>query len=189
MNSVIFYTAREHIAAPLRGKMRLRVAEISDLDDLKAMYGKVVKNMNESGLDIWNDVYPCSFLEEDIQTGCLYILCDEKCFAGAFSLKDENKGAGEVTWNLSGRKPVYIEKLAVAAEYRGRGCGSVLLDEVVRLAGKTGHDVLRLFVDVSNGMAVRLYEKYGFRKAAGIWHEMIDEHRFLDEAGYELALT
>ena len=154
MNSVIFYTAREHIAVPLRGKMRLRVAEISDLDDLKAMYGKVVKNMNESGLDIWNDVYPCSFLEEDIQTGCLYILCDEKCFAGAFSLKDENKGAGEVTWNLSGRKPVYIEKLAVAAEYRGRGCGSVLLDEAVTYPEKT-KTIIKSTTDPESGLMNR----------------------------------
>jgi ribosomal protein S18 acetylase RimI-like enzyme len=54
--------------------------------------------------------------------------------------------------------------IGVAAEARGRGVGSALLDALLVLAREEGHQALSLSVDRQNP-ARRLYERKGFRDA------------------------
>jgi GNAT superfamily N-acetyltransferase len=54
--------------------------------------------------------------------------------------------------------------IGVAAEARGRGVGSALLDALLTLAREQGHRAVSLSVDRQNP-ARRLYERMGFRDA------------------------
>lgn len=47
--------------------MDFRQAIMQDVSQLKDMYKRIVKNMNEQNIQIWDDFYPCEFLEEDIK--------------------------------------------------------------------------------------------------------------------------
>ncbi|MFZ8795828.1 MAG: ribosomal protein S18-alanine N-acetyltransferase [Acidilobaceae archaeon] len=64
-------------------------------------------------------------------------------------------------------RPVgHLVSIAVREQYRRRGIGSKLLEETIRVMRdvyKT--DSIYLEVRVSNIPAIRLYEKYGFKKA------------------------
>lgn len=55
-----------------------------------------------------------------------------------------------------------LENLAVAAEWRGRGIGSALLDRFLAAAGELQVEGITLEVRESNHRARALYEKYGF---------------------------
>ena len=56
----------------------------------------------------------------------------------------------------------YIQMVAVSPDARGRGIGSILLDEAQRRAHETGCVRLALDVDVQNTGAIRLYERLGY---------------------------
>ena len=47
--------------------MNLRLAEKNDLPQLKTMYEKIIDNMNKNNIQIWNEIYPCEFFQDDIQ--------------------------------------------------------------------------------------------------------------------------
>ncbi len=59
----------------------------------------------------------------------------------------------------------HLVSIAVLKEYRGRGIGSALLRETIRAVREEyGAEAIYLEVRVSNYPAIRLYEKFGFRK-------------------------
>ena len=64
------------------------------------------------------------------------------------------------------RKPapgdLLMDGIAVRSDFRGRGIGSKLLDEITRYAGENGFTRVRLDVIDTNPGARRLYERKGF---------------------------
>jgi ribosomal protein S18 acetylase RimI-like enzyme len=56
----------------------------------------------------------------------------------------------------------YVPDLIVAASWRGRGIGGLLLAECERLARAAGRDELRITVLANNDSAHRLYRRAGF---------------------------
>lgn len=54
-----------------------------------------------------------------------------------------------------------ITNIAVLPEYRGNGIASRILERIIEACGGIGS--ITLEVRESNGIAVRLYEKYGFK--------------------------
>jgi ribosomal-protein-alanine N-acetyltransferase len=61
---------------------------------------------------------------------------------------------------------VLINNLAVAAEHRRRGLGGALLRHLLRVGREAGCREALLEVRPSNGPALRLYLRHGFRHAA-----------------------
>jgi len=58
----------------------------------------------------------------------------------------------------------HIMSIAVDPAYRGNGVGSALLEEVIERLIKKGARYIGLEVRVSNEGAIKLYERFGFRK-------------------------
>jgi len=70
----------------------------------------------------------------------------------------------------------HITEIAVREEFRGKGIGELLLIGSVRVAMEHGSTVLTLEARVSNFIAQRLYEKYGF-KEVGIRKNYYSDNR------------
>ena len=47
--------------------MEFRLADIQDLTQLKNVYKQITHDMNENGIQIWDDIYPCGCFEDDIK--------------------------------------------------------------------------------------------------------------------------
>lgn len=60
----------------------------------------------------------------------------------------------------------YIGNVAVAADARRKGAGSLLMEEMLRKASELGLSFVTLEVRESNAAAIALYEKFGFEKVA-----------------------
>ena len=62
----------------------------------------------------------------------------------------------------------HIMSIAVDKHYRGNGIGSALLTEAINRLIERGARYIGLEVRVSNERAIRLYERFGFRKVKRI---------------------
>lgn len=168
--------------------MEIRLATMDNLQAVKEMYRQIVYHMNEQNISIWDEVYPCEFLEEDIKNNQLYLLVEQENIVSAFVLCQTNAGEKSVKWENDKAKAVYIDRFAVRVTYLKRGIGSITLEKAKEIAKTMGAEYLRLFVVDMNVPAISLYEKQGFVKAEGIYYEKIDEDLILQEYGYEIRL-
>ena len=166
--------------------MNIRLAVMDDLPRLKSMYGEIVAHMNERGLHIWDDVYPCEFLGSDIENNRLYVLMDDDEITSAFALCGSHAGADSVEWVDKDGHALYIDRLGVSVKFLRKGVGSLLLQHAVAAARGKGAAYLRLFVMESNAPAINLYRKNGFRQVAGFYDEVIDDDLVLHEFGFEM---
>ena len=75
-------------------------------------------------------------------------------------------GNGSVN-SLSGRMSHRAELgISVRKDYWGKGVGGMLMDVLIAFAREADFDILSLDVRSDNMRAIRLYEKYGFKKIA-----------------------
>lgn len=166
--------------------MEFRLARMDDLEELKDMYRQIVKNMNDNNIQIWDDIYPCEFLVNDIKDNQMYVLTDKNEIISAFVLCNTNTGAKEVQWNKNLGKSIYLDRLGVNIKYGNKGIGTLMIEKAKKTAKSKGFDFLRLYVVDINIPAIHLYVKNGFIKAEGIYDEVIDDGFVLHEYGYEI---
>lgn len=115
--------------------MNLRLANSNDLPKIKDMYSKIINNMNNNNIDIWDDIYPNEFFNDDIENKCLYLLVEKNGdIVAAFALNEFNDGENYVAWERSDKKALYIDRVGVNIDYLRRGVGSALLEYAVNIA-------------------------------------------------------
>jgi ribosomal protein S18 acetylase RimI-like enzyme len=168
--------------------MDFRLAVMRDLPQLKAVYKDIIQNMNDNQIEIWDDIYPCEFFEEDIKNKQLYVLYNNIEIVSAFALCSTNSGEKSVNWKDNAGNALYIDRLGVNVNYSGKGIGSYMLTKARETAKTLGAEYLRLFVVDINEPAICLYAKNGFTKATGVYDEVIDDELVLHEYGYEILL-
>ena len=168
--------------------MELRTAAAKDLPCLREMYREIDAHMAQTGIGIWNESYPCDFLEEDIQNRRLYLLEEAGVPAAAFALCLCNDGEKAVRWQRADSAARYLDRLGVNPEFMRRGVASLALQKAAEIAGREGAEYLRLFVVRENLPALCLYRKSGFSQADGVFDEEIGDGVFLREYGFEKKL-
>lgn len=165
-----------------------RPAVMADLPRIKTMYREIIADMAARQIEIWDDVYPCEFFEEDIHAGRLYILTHGSDIAAAFALSPDHDAAHSLPWKDECASAMYLDRLGVSVHYARRGVGRLMLAKAGETARALGAAYLRLFVVDNNTPAIRLYEKNGMTRVPGHYEEVIDDALTLIEYGYEAAL-
>lgn len=168
--------------------MNISLAGMNELPDIKAMYARIVADMAMRGLDIWDEVYPASVLEQDIRQKRLYVLRQSDSMAAAFALCDKSAGEAQVQWANPQAKALYLDRLGVDVTMAGKGWGSQALSCAQRIARQMDAEYLRLFVVDANLPAIHFYQKNGYQRAHGVYDEKIDDTLTLREYGFEKAL-
>lgn len=167
--------------------MDLRLANINDLSKIKAVYGKIIDNMNRNNIQIWDEIYPCEFFRDDIENNRLYLLIHEHDdIVAAFALCESNAGESYVQWENTSGKALYLDRFGVNVDYSGQGIGSIMLKHAITLTKQKNAKYLRLFVVDINKPAINVYLKNGFKQADGIYEERIDDDLILREYGFEI---
>ncbi len=168
--------------------MKLILAKLNDLDDLQTMYKKVIIHMQSSGLNFWDEYYPCPLFANDIKNGNLYLILDENEIVSAFVLSSEHEGIDRVKWEQSDSKAFYLDRFAVSTKHMRQGIGTLTIEYAKKVAKEKGATYLRLFVVINNIPAINLYQKLAFKRASGIYAETYEEGLFLRQYGYEIKL-
>lgn len=169
-------------------ELDFRLAVMDDLAQIKIVYKEIIKNMDDNQIQIWDDIYPCDFFEEDIKNNRLYILLNNNEVVSAFVLCDTNAAEKSVEWKSDCSKALYLDRLGVNVNYSRKGIGSLMITKAKETAKKLGAECLRLFVVDINEPAISLYSKNGFIKVDGVYDEVIDNDFVLHEYGYEIEL-
>ena len=166
--------------------MNLRMANIDDLPQIKAVYEKIIYNMNKNDIQIWDEIYPCEFFYDDIKNNRLYVLEESNEIVSAFALCNSNAGSEHMKWKNKYDKALYIDRFGVNVNYLRKGIGSIMLNEAIAIARYKGAKYLRLFVVDINKPAINLYLKNGFKRVDGIYDEIIDDDFVLHQLGFEI---
>lgn len=147
--------------------MQVRQAEYQDLDQLKAMYHKIVAHMRHQGLFVWDEVYPCARFSEDIRAERLFVLEQNGCMVAAFALYDEHPADPALKWQDPHASALYLARLGVTPGLVRTGLGSRALHAAMDLARTQGAQWLRLFVVDNNLPALAFYDKNGLTRVNG----------------------
>ncbi|MFA6860704.1 MAG: GNAT family N-acetyltransferase [Clostridia bacterium] len=114
--------------------MELRIAEKSDLPQLKIVFNDIVENMHKNGITIWDEFYPYEEFDNDIENRNLYLIVSGEEIAAAFGIFDTADGQTSFEWKDKNAKAVYLGRVGVAVNYLRQGVGSMLLDYASELA-------------------------------------------------------
>ena len=168
--------------------MEIVLAKLEDLNQIKAMYTKIIKNMYDNDIKIWNEYYPNDVFEFDIEQGNLYLLKENENILGAFVMYEHKNPEEDVEWADSKAKSYLLNRVGVNVEYLRQGIGKKLINEACALAKDKGAKYLRLFVSEINTPAINLYLNCEFKKVNGIHKEKISDDFSLNEYGFEMEL-
>lgn len=164
--------------------MICRLATQHDLPYLKNMFSKIIKHMNAEGIAIWDEVYPITFFQKDIENNQLFVLEKENDIVAAFVLWQEEENA--VAWHEG--RALYFSRFGVNVDYLRQGIGTLTLNFAKKIAQEKGYQYLRLYVVDVNQPAINLYLKNGFIQVNGVRNERFDDGFELREYGFELRL-
>lgn len=152
-----------------------RLAEPEDIPEITSLYQRVISDMDDAGIGIWDEVYPFCMFQEDIERHQLFVLLSSGQIAAAFSLCTSTEGEDTGKWDVPAFRYLYLDRLAVNPIMKGKGVGSAAVIYAEEQAKKLGADVIRLFVVDYNTPAVSLYRKSGFSQASGRYSLKIDD--------------
>ncbi|MDD3520577.1 MAG: GNAT family N-acetyltransferase [Actinomycetota bacterium] len=88
-----------------------------------------------------------------------------KCEKKYLKKKEEIIAVNELLRKWGDPKTVFIHSFYVKESFRGKGIGSLLLEESIKILKKEKVKNIELTVDPQNMQAIRLYEKFNFKKA------------------------
>ncbi len=168
--------------------MIFRLASLQDLPQLKAVYKKIVKNMADNKIQMWDEVYPFEHFEEDIEHKRLYLLAENGEIIAAFAICSSSAEGNSIKWANSTANAVYLNRFGVNVKYLRKGVGRFMLEKAKEVAKSMGAIYLRLLVGKTNVPANNLYIKSGFKKAEGTYVERVDDNFVLNCSGYEIKL-
>jgi ribosomal protein S18 acetylase RimI-like enzyme len=97
-------------------------------------------------------------------------ITDTKCLIAKSSLEQRRKILARLALSEGLFLPVssdeyYLSKIAVDRGFESRGYGSLLMDMYLECGVKSGFSRYRLDVCVGNEIAIKCYEKFGFKTA------------------------
>ncbi|MDF2988853.1 MAG: acetyltransferase [Eubacterium sp.] len=155
----------------MNNKINLRKARLEDLNLIMKMVRKAIEVMAEAGIFQWDDLYPDEELlhkdilnnemflcEIDNQMACIFVLnqeCDDEYAAGDWQYKDSSYSV--------------IHRLCVNTVFQGRGIGSMTIQLIEEYLRNRGIECVRLDAFSGNPIALRMYEKLGYRRSGELF--------------------
>ncbi|MFA6941535.1 MAG: GNAT family N-acetyltransferase [Clostridiaceae bacterium] len=102
---------------------QIRLAETKDADSIVNILNKVTLNLHTKGINQWDYPWNCEKIEEDINSGHIYIISAEDLIIGTFSIKIIDNLASL----LIERSSYYIYRIAILPEYKGENLGNKIV--------------------------------------------------------------
>ena len=139
----------------------IRCAEATDYDGVEAIMKGVQQLHVDWRPDIYkpaDTVYPRDYFERLVAEKRLLVAEVDGTIVGLLSFMYRHiESDKQVTRNV-----IFVDDLAVKTEYRGRGIGTQLLNQMKEKVTVEHLDGLELQVNARNIAARKMYEKFGF---------------------------
>jgi ribosomal protein S18 acetylase RimI-like enzyme len=158
----------------------IRVAKISEIDDILTITIACAKKMSDRGIFQWNEHYPSKIVfENDIKRKELFVFEEQTRIIGAIVIStfmdDEYKS---VKWLASKYNAIYIHRLAVHPYFQGKGYAQKLMDFAENYAQQNNFSSVRLDTFSQNTKNHQFYTHRGYQKLEAIYFPKQSEHPF-----------
>lgn len=142
--------------------MEYRIAKLKDFEEIIKMKNEVKERIIEENLPIWLDGYPLDeMILEDIEKGYGRVVEEKNIVAYACF----HKAIEEYPEDTFKRKNLQsFGRVMVKNDCLGKHFGSFLIRKMIEEAKSMEVEGLGILADACNIKAIRLYEKYGFKK-------------------------
>ena len=171
--------------------MRLELATQNDFETIIAFYDDVTERTPEMGTYArWQKgKHPTEEgISAYINEGSMYIYREQGVIVGAMAVtmyQGEDYHAIDWSQQVPDEKVAVIHILAVSPDAQGKGIGSEMIREAIRLAQNKGMQAIRLDALASNTPAHKLYERLSF-EYRGKQHLYAENTSWMDFYFFEL---
>ena len=163
--------------------MKLELATQNDFDAIIVFYDDVTERTPEMATYArWSKgKHPTvEGIRAYIDEGSMYLYRENDAIVGAMAVtmyQGEDYRAIDWTEQVADDKVAVIHILAVSPDAQGKGFGSEMIREAIRLAQNNGMQAVRLDALASNTPAHRLYERLGFEYRG-------EQHLYAENTGW-----
>lgn len=133
-----------------------------DLPEILELLRLLVIDMQQKGLDNWDETYPAEMIPVDIDNKHLYKIAEDNVILGILALNEEqDQSYAQLTWQYKG-KALTVHRLAVHPKAQRKGIGRRLMTFAEEFAQKEGYNAIRLDA-YSKGFIKDFYEKLNYQ--------------------------
>lgn len=146
--------------------INIRLGVKKDIPKINELYKSVIKDLKEvKQIDmLWGDVYPFCEVEHDINSKDMYVIESKNTIIGSFVLSDfDDPDYHNIDWTKN-KRFIYLNRLVINPNNQGQGYAKEALKYIEKEATNMGYEIIRLTVYEDNIWAIKLYEKFGFKK-------------------------
>lgn len=146
--------------------MEFKKASPKEAAEIFAIYREAIGQMQASGIDQWDDVYPTqAVIERDIANGEMTVGLIDGAIIFAFVLNNEQwEGYENGAWQHPGLPFKVLHRLCIDPACQRKGIGMRTMRYIEALLKSGGTDVLQLDAFPKNSNAIKLYEKLDYIK-------------------------
>lgn len=109
--------------------------------------------------------------EKDINNNWLYTLKKHNKIIAVASIVDFDE-LRDLQWKP--KKPCELARISVSSAFQKQGIGTIILQNIIKVAKEKGYDGIRMLVSKTNSAALALYEKNGFERCGEVFKFDID---------------
>lgn len=145
-------------------------AGADQIDTVEEVVGQCREDLEAQGILQWDAEYPNrEFFLQSVAAGSLFVLLDEGDIKAVVVL-DERQASEwkDVAWSEPNGPVLAVHSLAVLPASQGKGYGKAILGFCETFARENGYTIIRLDAFSENTIALRFYERHGYRMCGEI---------------------
>ena len=147
-------------------KIKFRLGEKEDLNDIIKIFQKAICEMEKEGIYQWDSLYPNEeVIKDDLEKKELYVGIYDGKIVSVYVLNqecDEQYKNGH--WQYENATFYVVHRLCVNPRFQNKGIGTLTMLHIENEVKKMGVDTIRLDAFTLNPYAVKMYEKLGYSK-------------------------
>ena len=149
--------------------MRIESARQDDIEAVLDLVHECVRDMNEHGMDQWNDIYPKDErFVLDIEKGTLYAMRNEEGIVGIIVLGEEQDPEyKDINWTDNEGRFMLVHRLAVHPKCQRQGIATRLMDFAETYGKEKGNTSIRIDTYSENPRTLKFFEKRGYERKDG----------------------
>lgn len=146
--------------------MRIRKAELEDLNIIIEIFSNAIITMNNKNINQWDEIYPTSMiLEQDILNKEMYVGVKDNTIVSVLVVNrefDEQYKNGD--WKYDNERFAVVHRLCVNPTYQNQKIGKNTMIMIEELLRKDRIQSIRLDAFSLNPYALRMYDTLGYQK-------------------------
>ncbi len=140
-----------------------------DVEGIISLFDSCRKKMIDDAIFQWDDGYPTkNHILDDIAASSLFCIQDNNIVVGVVTVDDKQSPEYEaVSWQIQQEPVLVVHRMAVNADFQGKGIGKYLCRFAENYARAHGFRAIRLDCFQDNPVSNHLYQLLGYSKADG----------------------